>query len=65
MERMPHGRDIRDDNQLLCFSVALWNGKDPILKERAFGLTNSKATTTAKILRNTTSTSTARPHTRT
>src|SRR6202451_3167641 len=34
---------ISDDNQLLCFSVALWNGKDPILKERAFGLTNSEA----------------------
>src|SRR3984885_15945509 len=32
-----------DDNQLLCFSIALWNGKDPILKERAFGLTNSEA----------------------
>ncbi len=30
-------------SQLLCFSVALWNGKDPILKERAFGLTNSEA----------------------
>jgi hypothetical protein len=26
----------------LCFSVALWNGKDPILKERLFGLTNSE-----------------------
>ena len=26
---------ISDDKQLLCFSVALWNGKDPILKERA------------------------------
>ena len=31
-----------NDNQLLCFSVALWNGKDPILKERMFGLTNSE-----------------------
>jgi hypothetical protein len=28
-----------DDQQLLCFSVALWNGKDAILKERMFGLT--------------------------
>ena len=28
---------------MLCFSVALWNGKDPILKERMFGLTNSEA----------------------
>ena len=34
---------MSDDKQLLCFSVALWNGKDPILKERAFGLTNSEA----------------------
>jgi hypothetical protein len=31
-----------DDHMLLCFSVALWNGKDPILKERLFGLTNSE-----------------------
>jgi hypothetical protein len=29
---------ICDRYQLLCFSVALWNGKDPILKERPFGL---------------------------
>ena len=29
-----------DDKQLLCFCLALWNGKDPILKERPFGLTN-------------------------
>jgi hypothetical protein len=34
---------ISDDKQLLCFGVALWNGKDPILKERMFGLTNSEA----------------------
>jgi hypothetical protein len=33
---------ISDDQQLLCFSVALWNGRDPILKERLFGLTNSE-----------------------
>src|SRR6266478_4478111 len=31
-----------DDRQLLCISVALWNGRDPILKERLFGLTNSE-----------------------
>jgi hypothetical protein len=31
---------ISDDKQLLCFSPALWNGRDPILKERLFGLTN-------------------------
>jgi hypothetical protein len=34
---------ISDDHQQLCFAVALWNGKDPILKERLFGLTNSEA----------------------
>src|SRR5947207_9224662 len=28
-----------DDQQFLCFSLALWNGNDPILKERLFGLT--------------------------
>jgi Glycosyl hydrolase family 63 C-terminal domain len=32
-----------DDNQRLCFALALWNGRDPILKERLFGLTNSEA----------------------
>src|SRR6201995_5897823 len=32
-----------DDKQQLCFSLALWNGKDPILKERLFGLTNSES----------------------
>ncbi len=31
-----------DDQQRLCFSVALWNGRDSILKERLFGLTNSE-----------------------
>ena len=30
---------ICDDQQLLCFALALWNGNDPILKERYFGLT--------------------------
>ncbi|HWU37296.1 MAG TPA: hypothetical protein VN203_06555 [Candidatus Acidoferrum sp.] len=33
---------ISDDKQHLCFSMALWNGKDPILKERLFGVTNSE-----------------------
>jgi hypothetical protein len=33
---------ISDERQRLCFAVALWNGKDPILKERLFGLTNSE-----------------------
>jgi hypothetical protein len=34
---------ISDDEQRLCFAIALWNGKDPILKERLFGLTNSES----------------------
>jgi hypothetical protein len=33
---------ISDDKQLICFALALWNGRDPILKERLFGLTNSE-----------------------
>ena len=33
---------ISDEKQHLCFALALWNGKDPILKERMFGLTNSE-----------------------
>src|SRR5204863_2148238 len=30
---------ISDNNQRICFALALWNGNDPILKERLFGLT--------------------------
>jgi hypothetical protein len=33
---------VSDDHQVLCFALALWNGHDPILKERLFGLTNSE-----------------------
>src|ERR1700742_1205649 len=33
---------ISDDHQWLCFSLALWNGKDPIIKERAYGLNNNE-----------------------
>jgi hypothetical protein len=33
---------ISDNHQRLCFAVALWNGEDPILKERLFGLTGSE-----------------------
>jgi hypothetical protein len=33
---------ISDDKQRLCFALALWNGRDAILKERLFGLTNSE-----------------------
>ena len=31
-----------DEAQRLCFALALWNGRDPILKERAFGLTGNQ-----------------------
>src|SRR4051794_9170013 len=33
---------ISDQKQRLCFALAFWNGRDPILKERLFGLTNSE-----------------------
>ncbi|MGA8595968.1 MAG: glucosidase [Bryobacteraceae bacterium] len=33
---------ISGEKQLMCFALALWNGRDPILKERLFGLTNSE-----------------------
>ena len=33
---------ISDDMQHICFAIALWNGKDPILKERLFGLTGNE-----------------------
>ncbi len=33
---------ISDNHQVLCFALALWNGNDPIIKERLFGLTNSE-----------------------
>ncbi|MFC4232621.1 glucosidase [Parasediminibacterium paludis] len=33
---------ICDDQQLLCFAIALWNKKDPIIKERYFGLTGTE-----------------------
>ena len=53
---------ICDRYQLLVFGLALWNGKDPILKERIFGLRPAKGIM-ARMPRNTTSTSTARRHT--
>jgi len=34
---------LSDDKQRLCFALALWNNRDPILKERLFGLTNSES----------------------
>jgi hypothetical protein len=33
---------ISDRHQLICFAIAMWNGKDPILKERMFGLTGNE-----------------------
>ena len=43
---LPLGEDglagISDDKGLMCLALALWNGQDPILKERLFGLTNSE-----------------------
>lgn len=33
---------ISDDMLRICFAIALWNGKDPILKERLFGLTGNE-----------------------
>ena len=33
---------ISDRHQIVCFALALWNGRDPILKERIFGLTGSE-----------------------
>ncbi|MBI3329022.1 MAG: glucosidase, partial [Nitrospinae bacterium] len=33
---------ISDNHQRLCFALALWNGRDPILKERLFGLTGNE-----------------------
>ncbi len=43
---LPLGEDglagLSDDRQRLCLALALWNGRDPILKERLFGLTNGE-----------------------
>ena len=33
---------ISDRHQMICFALALWNGRDPILKERIFGLTGNE-----------------------
>jgi hypothetical protein len=33
---------ISDRHQMICFGLALWNGRDPILKERLFGLTGNQ-----------------------
>jgi hypothetical protein len=34
---------VSDDQQRLCIALALWNGADPVIKERLFGVTNSQA----------------------
>ena len=49
-----------DDKQHLCFALALWNGRDPILKETAFRADQQRRATTARTSRSTTSTSTRR-----
>ena len=54
---------ICDDRQTFCFALALWNGGDPILKERMFGLGGDRATT-ARTSRSTGGTWTPRPPTR-
>ena len=51
-----------DIEQRLCLGLALWNGRDPILKERLFGLTGPRATT-ARTPRSTGGTSTPYPAT--
>src|ERR1041385_6657633 len=33
---------ISDRHQIICFALAMWNGRDPILKERLFGLTGNE-----------------------
>ena len=55
---------ICDDKQRLCFALALWNERDPILKERCSGSPTTRRTT-ARTSRSTTSTSTALPPIRT
>jgi hypothetical protein len=49
---------LSNNRARLCFSIALWSGRDPILKERAFGLTNVKVTTERTSRSTTTTTST-------
>ena len=44
LERRRPGRNLRPPSAI-CFALALWNGRDPFLKERLFGLTGKKAIT--------------------
>ena len=52
---------ISDDQQQLCFALALWNEADPILKERLFGLTNSEGNHGEEVKEIITSSTTSRP----
>ena len=52
---------IADNHQRLCFAIALWNGADPILKERLFGRPLAGKATTARMSKSTTSTWTTPP----
>ena len=54
---------ICDEAQTFCLALALWNGVDPMLKERMFGLTGRRATT-ARTSRSAGGTWTRRPRTR-
>ena len=51
---------ISDRHQIICFALAIWNGRDPILKERLFGLTGNRGIM-AKMSRNITTTWTITP----
>ena len=59
MERRRHGGLLRR-HQIICFALALWNGQDPILKERLFGLTGPEGNH-GEDVKGTTTTSTTRP----
>ncbi len=39
---------ICDEKQRLCLAFSLWNGRDPILKERAFGLTGNQGNVSSR-----------------
>lgn len=39
---MTNAHPVSDNHQRLCFTLGLWNGKDPILKERLYGLNGSQ-----------------------
>lgn len=41
-EEATDGNWYRDNHQRICFALGLWNGKDPILKERLYGLNGNQ-----------------------